>query len=71
KAMAIAREHEMQAEVQENRAKVVEAEALIPQAMADAFRNGHLGIMDYYTMKNVMADTKMRESLGDSSKDKN
>ena len=66
RAMAIAIEQEMKAKVQEMRAKVVEAEAQIPLAMAEAFRNGHLGIMDYYKMKNVMADTQMRESLGSS-----
>ncbi len=47
----------------EMRARVVEAEALIPMAMAEAFRNGNLGIMDYYKMKNVQADTGMRESI--------
>ena len=66
RAMAIAIEQEMKAKVQEMRAKVVEAEAQIPLAMAEAFRSGHLGIMDYYKMKNVMADTQMRESLGTS-----
>jgi uncharacterized protein YqfA (UPF0365 family) len=64
RAMAIAIEQEMKAKVQEMRAKVVEAEAQIPLAMAEAFRSGHLGVMDYYKMKNVMADTQMRESLG-------
>jgi len=64
RAMAIAAEQEMRANVQEMRAKVVEAEAEIPRAMADAFRNGQLGIMDYYKMKNIMADTNMRDSLG-------
>lgn len=64
RAMAIAAEQEMRARVQEMRAKVVEAEALVPLAMAEAFRAGNLGIMDYYKMKNVMADTQMRESLG-------
>ncbi|MCL2218317.1 MAG: flotillin-like protein FloA [Chitinispirillia bacterium] len=64
RAMAIAAEQEMKARVQEMRAKVVEAEALVPQAMAEAFRNGNLGIMDYYKMKNVAADTQMRESIG-------
>ncbi len=63
RAMAVAKEQEMQAAVQQMRAKVVEAEAEIPKAMADAFREGHLGIMDYYNMKNVMADTKMRDSI--------
>lgn len=73
RAMAIAAEQEMKAKVQEMRAKVVEAEAQIPIAMAEAFHKGHLGIMDYYKMKNVMADTQMRESLGSqkgSDKDK-
>jgi uncharacterized protein YqfA (UPF0365 family) len=64
RAMAIAAEQEMIARVQEMRAKVVEAEAQIPLAMAEAFRNGNLGIMDYYRMKNISADTQMRESIG-------
>jgi uncharacterized protein YqfA (UPF0365 family) len=68
RAMAIAAEQEMKARVQEMRAKVVEAEAQIPLAMSEAFKNGHLGIMDYYKMKNVMADTQMRESLGNTQK---
>ncbi len=63
RAMAVAREQEMTALVQERRAAVVEAEAEIPRAMADAFREGNLGIMDYYRMKNVQADTKMREGF--------
>ncbi|TVR14805.1 MAG: UPF0365 family protein [Planctomycetota bacterium] len=63
RALAVAREQEMVALVQENRAKVVLAEAEVPKAMADAFRNGNLGVMDYYNMKNVMADTSMRESI--------
>ena len=63
RAMAVAREQEMTALVQERRAAVVEAEAEIPRAMAEAFRAGHLGIMDYYRMKNVQADTKMREGF--------
>lgn len=66
RAMAIAIEQENKAKVQEMRAKVVEAEAQIPLAMAEAFRSGHLGVMDYYKMKNVMADTQMRESLGNT-----
>ena len=53
----------MQARTQEMRAKVVEAEADIPMAIADAFRNGNLGIMDYNKYKNVIADTKMRDSI--------
>lgn len=66
RAMAIAAEQEMLARVQEMRAKVVEAEAQIPLAMAEAFRNGNFGIMDYYRMKNIAADTQMRESIGGS-----
>ena len=64
RAMAMAREQEMKALVGENRAKVVLAEAEIPKAMAEAFRQGHLGIMDYYRMKNIQADTSMRDSIG-------
>ncbi|MAG58072.1 MAG: hypothetical protein CMJ83_17435 [Planctomycetes bacterium] len=63
KAMAIAREHEMKAAVAENQAKVVLAEAEVPQAMAEAFRGGRLGIMDYMKIKNVEADTDMRNTL--------
>lgn len=64
RAAAQAKEQEMVALVQENRAKVVLAEAEIPQAIAEAFRNGHLGIMDYYRLKNIQADTDMRASIG-------
>ncbi len=64
RAMAVAQEQEMKARVQEMRAKVVEAEAEVPLAMAEAFRGGNLGIMDYYRMKNVDADTRMRDSIG-------
>ncbi len=70
RAMAIAAEQEMKARVQEMRAKVVEAEAQIPIAMADAFRKGNLGIMDYYKMKNIMADTQMRDKIGSDPSDK-
>ncbi len=63
RAMAFAREQEMRAQVEEMRAKVVEAEAQIPLAMSDAFRKGNLGIMDYYKMKNIMADTEMRDKI--------
>ena len=63
RAMAIATEQEMKAKAQEARAKVIEAEALVPQAMADAFRKGNLGIMDYYKMQNIQADTSMRETI--------
>lgn len=68
RAAAVAVEQEMRAKTQEMRAKVVEAESLVPQAMADAFRSGNLGIMDYVRMKNVQADTTMRESIGASEK---
>jgi uncharacterized protein YqfA (UPF0365 family) len=63
RAMAVAREQEMVAQVQEMKAKVVEAEAEIPKAMADALRQGKLGVMDYYNMKNVIADTQMRDAI--------
>ncbi|MHC5060181.1 MAG: flotillin-like protein FloA [Planctomycetota bacterium] len=66
KAMAVAREQEMKALVQENRAAVVLAEAEVPKAMAEAFRKGNLGIMDYYRMKNIQADTSMRDSIAES-----
>jgi uncharacterized protein YqfA (UPF0365 family) len=66
RAMAIAAEQEMKAKVQEMQAKVVEAEAEVPLAMAQAFKDGNLGIMDYYKMKNIMADTQMRDSIGSS-----
>ncbi|HZX74381.1 MAG TPA: flotillin-like FloA family protein, partial [Cyclobacteriaceae bacterium] len=63
RAMAVATEQEMKARGAEMRAKVIEAEALIPQAMAEAFRSGNMGIMDYYRMKNLQADTQMRDTL--------
>jgi uncharacterized protein YqfA (UPF0365 family) len=63
RAMAVAQEQEMTAKVSEMRAKVVEAEAEVPLAMAQAFREGKLGVMDYYNMQNVAADTKMRTSI--------
>lgn len=66
RAMAVANEQEMHAKVEEMRAKVVEAEALVPQAMADALRSGKLGVMDYYNMQNVMADTDMRKSISNT-----
>jgi len=66
-AMARAREAEMAAMVVENRAKVVEAEAQIPLAIAEAFRRGNLGVMDYYRLRNIQADTSMRESIGGAS----
>jgi uncharacterized protein YqfA (UPF0365 family) len=63
RALAVAREQEMIALVQENQAKVVLAEAEVPKAIADAFRSGNLGIMDYYGMQNIQSDTRMRASL--------
>jgi uncharacterized protein YqfA (UPF0365 family) len=63
RAAAVAAEQEMRARTQESRSKVVEAEALVPQAMAEAFRSGNLGIMDYMRMKNIQSDTNMRESI--------
>jgi uncharacterized protein YqfA (UPF0365 family) len=63
RAMAIALEQEMKAKAQEARAKVIEAEAEIPKSMSEAFRNGNLGIMDYYKMMNIKADTEMRENF--------
>jgi len=67
RAAAVALEQENKAKVEEMQAKLVEAEAEVPMAMAEAFRNGNLGIMDYYRMRNVEADTEMRSSI---SKDK-
>lgn len=63
RAMAVAREQEMKATVQEMRAKVVDAEAQVPLAMADALRQGKLGVMDYYNMQNLLADTNMRQNI--------
>ncbi|MHC1785578.1 MAG: flotillin-like protein FloA [Christensenellales bacterium] len=67
RAMAVAREQEMKADVQEMRAKVVAAEAEVPLALAEALRSGRLGVMDYYQMQNVMADTAMRDGIAKSS----
>ena len=64
RAMAVAREQEMQALVAENRAKVVLAESEVPKAISQAFREGNLGIMDYYNLRNIQADTSMRKSIG-------
>ncbi len=64
RAAAVAREQEMVAAVQEQRARVVEAEAMVPTAIADAFRNGQLGVMDYYNIRNIQADTQMRNTIG-------
>ncbi|GGH05525.1 UPF0365 family protein [Sphingobacterium alkalisoli] len=63
RAMAVANEQEMRAKAQEAKAKVIEAESQVPLAMAEAFRNGNLGIMDYYKMQNIQADTDMRSSI--------
>lgn len=64
RAAAVAREQEMVAAVQEQRARVVEAEAMVPTAIAEAFRSGQLGVMDYYNIRNIQADTQMRKSIG-------
>ncbi|HYG02306.1 MAG TPA: flotillin-like protein FloA [Chryseosolibacter sp.] len=66
RAMAVALEQEMKAKAQEARAKVIEAEAEIPKAMSESFRSGNLGIMDYYKMQNVQADTSMRQAISGS-----
>jgi uncharacterized protein YqfA (UPF0365 family) len=67
RAMAVALEQEMKAKAQEARAKVIEAEAQIPLAMAEAFRSGNLGVMDYYKFRNIEADTTMRENIAKDS----
>lgn len=69
RAMAVALEQEMVAKAQEARAKVIEAEAEIPKAIAEAFRSGNLGIMDYYKLKNIQADTEMRDSIAKPAKE--
>lgn len=69
RAAAVAYEQEMRAAVQEQRAKVVAAEAEIPLAMSEAFRSGNLGVMDYYNLRNIQADTTMRETIGNRSDD--
>lgn len=71
RAMAIALEQEMKARAQEMKAKVIEAEAQVPLAMAEAFREGNLGVMDYYRMKNIEADTAMRDAIGKPSTSSN
>jgi len=63
---AQALEQEMKAKTQEMRAKVVEAEARIPEAIAEALKTGKLGVLDYYNLQNILADTKMRESIAQS-----
>jgi uncharacterized protein YqfA (UPF0365 family) len=69
RAMAVAAEQEMRARVEEMQAKVVEAEAEVPKAMAQAFREGNLGIFDYYNMKNIQADTGMRDAISGKDQD--
>ncbi|MBI1222543.1 MAG: flotillin-like protein FloA [Bacteroidetes bacterium] len=69
RAMAVALEQEMVAKAQEARAKVIEAEAEIPMAIAEAFRSGNLGVMDYYKLRNIQADTDMRDSISKPPKD--
>ncbi|MCM3158342.1 MULTISPECIES: flotillin-like protein FloA [Bacillus] len=69
RAMAVAQEQEMRARVEEMRAKVVEAEAEVPLAMAEALREGNIGVMDYMNIKNIDADTEMRDSFGKLTKD--
>ena len=66
--MAVAQEQEMKAQAQAMRAKVIAAEAEVPQAIAQALREGKFGVMDYYNMKNVLADTDMRQAISDSGK---
>ena len=70
RAMAVALEQEMVAKAQEARAHVIQAEAEVPLAIAEAFRNGNLGIMDYMKFKNIEADTDMRSSISDPKKNK-
>jgi len=65
RAMAVAHEQEMKAKAQEARANVIQAEAEIPKALAEAFRSGNLGVMDYYKFQNIQADTKMRDSISE------
>jgi len=70
RAMAVASEQEMKAKVEEMKAKVVEAEAQVPLAMAEALRSGNIGVMDYMNIKNISADTDMRDSIGKINDDK-
>ncbi|WP_422486320.1 flotillin-like protein FloA [Gudongella sp. DL1XJH-153] len=71
RAMAVAREQEMRAEVQSMNAKLVEAEAQVPLALAQALKEGNLGVMDYYNMKNILADTDMRDSISKVADEEN
>jgi uncharacterized protein YqfA (UPF0365 family) len=68
RAMAVAEEQEMKARAESMRAKLIESESEVPLAMAQAFRDGHMGVMDYYRMRNVVADTDMRESISDQTR---
>jgi uncharacterized protein YqfA (UPF0365 family) len=70
RAMAQAREQEMTAQVVEMESRVKEAEAEVPRAMAEAFREGNMGIMDYYRMRNIQADTEMRDSIAESDEER-
>jgi uncharacterized protein YqfA (UPF0365 family) len=63
RAMAVAEEQEMIAQIEENRSKVIEAESQVPKAIAESFRTGKLGLMDYYRLRNIQADTDMRSSI--------
>jgi uncharacterized protein YqfA (UPF0365 family) len=65
--MAVSQEQENFAMIEQNRARLVEAEALVPTAMAEAFRSGRLGILDYYKLQNVQADTNMRAAIANAS----
>lgn len=67
--MAVATEQEMKARVQEMKAEVVKAEAQVPLALADAFRSGHLGVMDFVRYRNVEADTEMRKAIAGTDED--
>ena len=69
--MALAREQEMKAEVEAMRAKVVEAESQVPLAIAEAFKEGNLGVMDYYKMQNIESDTDMRKAIAKPKENKN
>ncbi len=69
RAMAVAKEQEMIAEVQSMKAKVVEAEAQVPLALAQALKEGRMGVMDYYNMKNLLADTDMRAAISETSEE--
>ena len=71
RAMAVAEEQEMTAKTQEMKAKVVEAESEVPKAMSHAFREGNMGIMDYYKMENIKSDTSMRDSIADTGAESN